>query len=194
MTENCCVHLFPKCNEDNIEMFTNRQTSLNYDFFLPFVLRTHPQGSGLHGVINPGIGSSHIYGSSGAGCGGRGGRGDHSAVVGAAYGDLYEPVRFGSSGGGDKSGRGGGVIWFNVTNVIQIDGEVSADGRKGDNSGSGGGSGGSIWMHCYRMKGVKIYFYTPDICFLTIFVNYPLEITYFSWFRWILNTLLCKLY
>ena len=49
------------------------------------------------------------------------------------------------------------MIWFNVTNVIQIDGEVSADGRKGDNSGSGGGSGGSIWMHCYRMKGICIY-------------------------------------
>ena len=48
------------------------------------------------------------------------------------------------------------MIWFNVTNVIQIDGEVSADGLAGGNSGSGGGSGGSIWMHCYRMKGVNI--------------------------------------
>ena len=48
------------------------------------------------------------------------------------------------------------MIWFNVTNVIQIDGEVSADGLAGDNSGSGGGSGGSIWMHCYRMKGAKV--------------------------------------
>ena len=25
------------------------------------------------------------------------------------------------------------MIWFNVTNVIQIDGEVSADGRAGGN-------------------------------------------------------------
>lgn len=48
------------------------------------------------------------------------------------------------------------MIWFNVTNVIQIDGEVSADGVAGDDSGSGGGSGGSIWMHCYRMKGAKL--------------------------------------
>ena len=48
------------------------------------------------------------------------------------------------------------MIWFNVTNVIQIDGEVSADGLAGGDSGSGGGSGGSIWMHCYRMKGVNV--------------------------------------
>ena len=74
-------------------------------------------------------------------------------MIGAAYGDLYEPLRFGSSGGGRKSGRGGGVIWFNVTNVIQIDGEVTADGDPGGDSESGGGSGGSVWMHCFRMKG-----------------------------------------
>ena len=121
--------------------------------YLTLLHRTHPQGSGLHGIINPGIGSSHIYGSSGGGYGGRGGRGTHAPVVGAAYGDLYEPLRFGSSGGGRKSGRGGGVIWFNITNVIQIDGQVTANGDPGEDSVSGGGSGGSIWMHCYRMKG-----------------------------------------
>ena len=120
---------------------------------LTLLARTHPQGSGLHGIINPGIGSSNIHGSSGAGYGGRGGRGMHMPAVGAAYGDLYEPVVFGSSGGGQNSGRGGGVIWFNVTNVIQIDGEVTANADPGGDSGSGGGSGGSIWMHCYRMKG-----------------------------------------
>lgn len=131
--------------------------------FIFLSCRTHPTGSGLHGIINPGIGSSNIYGSSGAGHGGRGGRGRHAAVVGAAYGDIYEPVRFGSSGGGQKSGRGGGVIWFNVTNVIQIDGEVTADGAPGGDSGSGGGSGGSIWMHCYRMKGTELLEYEVRI-------------------------------
>ena len=57
-------------------------------------------------------------------------------MIGAAYGHIYEPLLFGSSGGGLNSGRGGGVIWFNVTNVIQIDGEVSADGSPGGDSGS----------------------------------------------------------
>lgn len=58
------------------------------------------------------------------------------------------------------------MIWFNVTNVIQIDGEVSADGLAGSDSGSGGGSGGSIWMHCYRMKGVNVKLDFPDGLYL----------------------------
>lgn len=62
------------------------------------------------------------------------------------------------------------MIWFNVTNVIQIDGEVSADGRAGGKSGSGGGSGGSIWMHCYRMKGRNRKLNTLSPCSL---VNTP---------------------
>ena len=62
------------------------------------------------------------------------------------------------------------MIWFNVTNVIQIDGEVSADGLAGGNSGSGGGSGGSIWMHCYRMKGVNIKLDFLD-CLVFFFVG-----------------------
>ena len=114
---------------------------------------SHPSGNGLHGVINPGIGATSAYGSSGGGHGGHGGRGKHSSVVGRAYGDLYEPLRFGSCGGGPKSGSGGGVIWFNVTNVIHINGEVSANGARAADTDSGGGSGGSIWMHCYTIKG-----------------------------------------
>ena len=139
-----------------------------------FCNRSHPQGSGLHGVINPGIGSSNIYGSSGAGYGGRGGRGAHAQVIGAAYGHIYEPLPFGSSGGGQNSGRGGGVIWFNVTNVIQIDGEVSADGSPGEDSVSGGGSGGSIWMHCYTMKGEQ---HRADCCYLFLFPVQTISIT-----------------
>ena len=123
---------------------------------LPSFNRSHLQGSGLHGIINPGIGYSSVDSGSGAGFGGRGGRGYNSPVVGTAYGDLYEPVRFGSSGGGPVSGGGGGVIWFNVTSVIQVDGEVSANGVPGEGDSSGGGSGGSIWMHCYRMKGAAV--------------------------------------
>jgi hypothetical protein len=45
------------------------------------------------------------------------------------------------------------VIWFNVTNIIQIDGLVTANGAEGKDGYSGGGSGGSVWMHCYIIKG-----------------------------------------
>ena len=117
-------------------------------------------GVGLHGPINPGHGISSRYGGSGAGHGGRGGRGRRNlgaAMTGAAYDDLFEPDMFGSVGGRENSrsrgGNGGGVIWMNVTDTIDIDGLVSANGEDAPNSGSGGGSGGSIWMYCKKISG-----------------------------------------
>lgn len=112
-----------------------------------------PLSSGLHGIVNQGIGRSSSGGSSGAGHGGQAGRGANAAIVGSAYGDIYEPVRFGSCGGGSLGGAGGGVIWLNVSGTIRIDGEISADGLNGGDSRSGGGSGGSIWIHSYTIKG-----------------------------------------
>ena len=115
---------------------------------------SHPQGTiGLLGEINPGIGDTSAYGSSGGGHGGNGGRGKQAPTVGTAYGDLYEPVQFGSCGGGPESGSGGGTIWLNVTNVITINGDVSANGAQAGGTSSGGGSGGSIWMHCFTFRG-----------------------------------------
>ena len=70
------------------------------------------------------------------------------------------------------------MIWFNVTNVIQIDGEVSADGLAGGDSGSGGGSGGSIWMHCYRMKGANVKLDFRDCLFSSYLINRILLIDY----------------
>lgn len=77
-------------------------------------------------------------------------------TAGLPYSDLYEPDEFGSAGGGPSGGRGGGRIWFNVTGTTHIDGLVSANGEagtSGDELVSGGGSGGSIWMHCNRITG-----------------------------------------
>lgn len=74
------------------------------------------------------------------------------------------------------------MIWFNVTNVIQIDGEVSADGLAGGNSGSGGGSGGSIWMHCYRMKGVNVELDFLDLLDSVSSVRSLLQLLYFCYF------------
>ena len=117
-------------------------------------------GMGLHGLINPGAGFSSVNGGSGAGHGGRGGRGNlanGATITGAAYDDLYEPDMFGSAGGrrdsSQRGGNGGGIIWMNVTNTIDVDGLVSANGESGPSSGSGGGSGGSIWMYCKRIQG-----------------------------------------
>lgn len=42
---------------------------------------------------------------------------------------------------------------MNVTGEIYLDGVVSASGENGLKDGSGGGSGGSIWMYCKTIKG-----------------------------------------
>lgn len=57
---------------------------------------------------------------------------------GLPYGDLYEPKEFGSAGGGQYGttllgGRGGGKIWVNVTNTLDIDGLISSNGGAGTN-------------------------------------------------------------
>lgn len=117
-------------------------------------------GRGLYGAINEGHGLDSPYGASGAGHGGSGGRGNlkgGTPLTGFAHGDIYEPDKFGGAGGkgqgNGRGGNGGGVLWINVTNTIDIDGTVSANGESGPTAGSGGGSGGSIWMYCNTIKG-----------------------------------------
>ena len=41
---------------------------------------------------------------------------------------------------------------MNVTNLLEIDGALSADGADAQPQG-GGGSGGSVWVFCYIIKG-----------------------------------------
>lgn len=118
---------------------------------------THGSKS-VHGLVNVGTPDGTYGTGAGAGHGGSGGHGHQSnSRSGFAYGNLYEPDRIGSAGGhgpnGHLGGSGGGVIWMNVTNVIDIDGEVSARGGDADGNGGGGGSGGSVWMWCYKVKG-----------------------------------------
>jgi hypothetical protein len=70
--------------------------------------------------------------------------------VGFPYGDLYEPVLFGSAGGGVGGGAGGGRIWLNVSDTFLLDGLLTASGTGGQlttaGTVGGGGSGGSLWV------------------------------------------------
>ena len=50
------------------------------------------------------------------------------------------------------SGAGGGTIFLNVTNLLEIDGALSANGANALPQG-GGGSGGSVWVYCFIIKG-----------------------------------------
>ena len=63
-------------------------------------------GQGVHGKINRGLGPGNGVAASGGGHGGTGGRGKNTPKVGVPYGNMYEPLEFGSSGGG-SSGKAG---------------------------------------------------------------------------------------
>lgn len=91
-------------------------------------------------------------GSSGAGHGGNGGTGQNQLRVGTAYGHVFEPQHFGCQGGGN-GGLGGGVIKMKVSNKLKIDGSVIASGAAGQQSYSGGGSGGSVWIETNLIQG-----------------------------------------
>jgi len=79
---------------------------------------------------------------------------------GGAYDDVYQPVELGSGGGGGcglAGGAGGGAIQLDVTNGLVLNGLFTANGLVGIGAdycgGTGGGSGGSIWIKAGEMSG-----------------------------------------
>ncbi|KAA0061509.1 uncharacterized protein E6C27_scaffold41G00700 [Cucumis melo var. makuwa] len=74
-----------------------------------------------------------------------------------AWSSLHEPWSFGSKGGTtvkeeSYGGEGGGRIWLETKNSIEVSGNLYADGGDGGIKG-GGGSGGSIYIKAQRMTG-----------------------------------------
>jgi hypothetical protein len=105
----------------------------------------------------PGMGLGAAGAGSGAGYGGAGGA-STTIAGGASYGSALQPVDFGSGGGtgfGAQIGgsQGGGAVRLNVGGVLNIDGELSAEGGPGIQDNSGGGSGGSIWVTAGMLAG-----------------------------------------
>ncbi|KAL5013117.1 hypothetical protein ScPMuIL_007387 [Solemya velum] len=113
--------------------------------------------SSQHGVVNPGLPASGSGQGGGGSHGGMGGIGKVGTRVGPANDDIYEPYKIGSAGGagvsGAHGGAGGGVIWINVTDTLEIDGEISVSGADAGADGGGGGAGGSIMIYCNTLKG-----------------------------------------
>ncbi|RRT50481.1 hypothetical protein B296_00039972 [Ensete ventricosum] len=74
-----------------------------------------------------------------------------------AWSTLSKPWSYGSKGGSTSAekqygGDGGGHIELKVSDTLQLDGFVTAEGGMGGLKG-GGGSGGSIVIHALKMKG-----------------------------------------
>jgi hypothetical protein len=96
----------------------------------------------------------------GGGYGGQGGVGDAvTALGGVTHGSAIGPNWPGSGGAGCWTtvlgGEGGGYIRIAASGAIRVDGVISAVGSNvytGDN-GSGGGSGGSIYLNCGNLLG-----------------------------------------
>ena len=76
-------------------------------------------GQGVHGKINRGLGPGNGVAASGGGHGGTGGRGKNTPKVGVPYGNMYEPVEFGSSGGGE-SGKAGKQWFANNIKILSV--------------------------------------------------------------------------
>ncbi|PON48406.1 MraZ [Trema orientale] len=117
------------------------------------------------GGLPPSQTSGTPVGYDGAG-GGHGGRGascvknNKTSFWGGdvyAWSSLSEPWSYGSKGGGTSAkspfgGNGGGRVKLLVKDTLYINGSVTAEGGYGG-SASGGGSGGSIFVHAVKLKG-----------------------------------------
>lgn len=75
-------------------------------------------------------------------------------MCGTPYGDVYNPVQYGSGSGSasNSSGAGGGILRFTVDEKMIVDGTIRANGRAGS-SNVGGGSGGSIRINTKELEG-----------------------------------------
>ena len=79
-------------------------------------------GQGVHGTMNRGLGPGTSAAASGGGHGGTGGRGKLTPKVGLPYGNMYEPIEFGSSGGGasEKQGKHKLFLSINIDSVYVL--------------------------------------------------------------------------
>ncbi|NQT92214.1 MAG: hypothetical protein HQ559_05595 [Lentisphaerae bacterium] len=118
------------------------------------------QASGRGFAITKGPGAGSLGSSGRAGGGGYGGAGGDGATAnsfgGDPYGSTNAPAMPGSGGAGTGGqglgGYGGGLIWIQAVDTITLDGTIEASGRQTMGYG-GGGSGGGIFMDCWRFSG-----------------------------------------
>lgn len=117
------------------------------------------QAGAAGGGTGGGSGGSGVLGAGGGGFGGAGGDGGNPGNAGGGtYGDLFTTLEGGSGGGSGSGGTnttgggGGGALELGVIDqlIIELAGQILAEGGDGAISGqgaSGGGSGGGLLLH-----------------------------------------------
>lgn len=105
---------------------------------------------GFSAEQGPGSGTTEENIGTGAGYGGTGG---HNG--GKAYGSVLSPMHLGSGGGNGQGtgGSGGGYLVWKISKYLELNGELTANGKNGEGPNSGGGSGGSILIETTNMTG-----------------------------------------
>lgn len=109
-------------------------------------------GQGYPSQSGPGSGNCIGVTGTGAGHGGYGAFA--TGNFGSWYGSALNPNNSGSGGGSCSSGvggSGGGFLHLEVVTSLVVNGEINTNGNDAD--GSGGGSGGSIWISSREIKG-----------------------------------------
>ncbi|MBI9050026.1 MAG: hypothetical protein JEZ00_11440, partial [Anaerolineaceae bacterium] len=101
-----------------------------------------------------GSSESGIYGVGGS-HGGRAADSPTGTASAEPYGDELAPVYYGSAGGQGYSytgGNGGGALHLSISNLLDLDGVISANGINASEN-AGGGAGGSIWVEAAEVDG-----------------------------------------
>jgi hypothetical protein len=121
--------------------------------------RISADGQGPGGPDNdPGRGSFANGSGSGGGYGGAGGPSGSGLPGGLPYGSSLQPTNSGSSGGISSSAPtglclGGGAILLQVGGALTVNGMVAANGAAALFEGTGGGSGGSVFLIARTLGG-----------------------------------------
>jgi len=96
------------------------------------------------------LASASVQHQSGGSYGGSGGVVSNKSTN-PTYGDLYQPIDFGTGGGGNKQSRGGGSVKL-IATQLNLNGQIISHGETTSNY-TGGGSGGSIWLDVGVLSG-----------------------------------------
>jgi hypothetical protein len=114
-------------------------------------------GQGFSANTGVGSGSSFLGVGSGAGHGGYGSQGTQTAAAGGiSYDSITSPIQAGSGGGSvptTSGSAGGGALRLTVNGILAVNGTISANGKPGTTAGTGGGSGGSLWLSAGTFLG-----------------------------------------